>query len=421
MSVSISTIDYALKQVYTTRDMENAVYKDNPLYALMPKEGGFTGRAHIHGIRYRDSLARSVSFATAQARTASNGVSPASPGGDQGFTRGVQFVVTRQKEYQIYTLEQEAILAGKDDKGSLIRTLTTEVDSALNNLGRSLAIALYGDGSGSLGQLTNVSGTTFTVGEAITNIEVGMELVVSTGSTKTAILRNSGTGCYVTSVNRSAGTFVVNANTDSAATGDWLFIKGDRQVAAITANSQYLKIAGLDAWNPVTTPSGGESFFGIDRSVDATRLAGQRLDISSLQPEEGYITALAAMAREGADPSHIFVSFTDEKNLKLALGARVESEYTQVGDIGFESCKIRGPRGPVRVYADMNAPVGYARLLSLNTWALKYLGDMINTADLDGAKLAREYQADRFEGRLSFYGNVVCYNPDRNMVATLPT
>lgn len=420
MAVTTAAIAYALKQVYSPREVSNAVYRDNPLFAMMKKEGGFTGSAHIHAVRYRDSLARSVAFATAQGRAASNGAT-AAPGGDQGFTKGVQFIVTRQKEYQIYTLEQEAILAGRDDKGSLIRTLSTEVDAALNNFNRTLGMAVYGDGSGSLGQLANVSGTTFTMGEAIVNIEVGMELVASTGSTKTAILRNSATGQYVTSVNRSAGTFVVNANTDTCATGDWLFIKGDRQTAAITTNSQYLKVSGVDAWNPITAPSGGESFYGIDRTVDMTRLAGQRLDISTMQPEEGYITALAALAREGATPSHIFTSFTDEKNLKLALGSRADTEYATIGDVGFESVRVRGPKGIVKLFADVNAPVGYARILQLDTWAFKHLGDLINVADMDGSRLHREYQADRFEGRMSLYGNVVCYNPAANMAATLPT
>lgn len=420
MAVTTSAIAYALKTVYSPKAVANAVYKDNPLFALMRKEGGFSGASHIHAVRYRDSLARSPTFATAQGRAAANGAS-ASPGGDQGFTKGVQFIVTRRKEYQIYTLEQEAILAGRDDRGSLIRTLSTEVDSALNNMNRTMGVALYGDGSGSLGQLTNVSGTTFTVGDSIVNFEVGMEIVASTGSTKTAILRNSATGQYITSINRAAGTFVVNANTDTCATGDWLFVKGDRQTAAITANTDYLKVSGLDAWNPVTSPSASESFYGVDRSIDATRLAGHRKDISTLQPEEGYIVALADLAREGANPSHIFTSFADEKNLKLALGSKVDTEYSTVGDVGFESIRVRGPKGSVKLYADVNAPVGYARILQLDTWALKHLGDLINVADMDGSTLHREYQADRFEGRMSFYGNVVCYNPSANMVATLPT
>lgn len=419
MAVSTSAIAYALKTVYSAKAMANATYKDNPLWAHLRKEGGFTGASHVHAVQYRNSLGRSVSFATAQGRAASQG-QLSSLAGDQGFTKGVQFVLTRQKEYQIYTLEQEAILAGRDDKGSLIRTLTTEVDGALENLNRVMGKAAYGSGSGAIATVTGVSSTTITVGEDIVNIEVGMELV--TAATELGALRNSGTGCYVSSVNRSAGSFVINANTDSIASGDFLFIKGDRQAAAITANSQNLKIAGLEAWNPYVAPTSGESFYGVDRSVDVSRLAGQRIDISSLSPEEGYITALAALAREGGSPSHIFTSFTDEKNLKLALGSRVETEYVQVGEVGFESMRIRGPKGSVRVFADINAPVGYARLLQMDTWAFKHLGDLVNTgADLDGARLSRETNADRFEGRLSVYGNILCYDPSANMVAKLPT
>ena len=37
------------------------------------------------------------------------------------------------------------------------------------------------------------------------------------------------------------------------------------------------------------------------------------------------------------------------------------------------------------------------------------------------AGMAREILSDRFEGRLSFYGNLLCLKPSANMVATLPT
>ena len=429
MSVSTTSIAYALKQVYTARELQNAVYKDNPLFAMMRKEGGFTGSAHIHAVRYRDSLARSVDFATAQGRAGSNGAS----GTDNGFTLGAQFIVTRRKEYQIYTLSQESILAGRDDKGSLIRTLSTEVDSALNNLNRTLGAAVYGDGLGGLGAISAIGGATsrviggttyansrlVTVGEAVVNFEVGHQLMAS-DTTKTGAIR-SGSTMTVLSVDRSAGTFIIAAGVASIAAGDWFFHVGDRVTTATPANSALLKLAGVEAWNPVTSPSAGESFFGVDRSVDTTRLAGNRLDVSSMQPEEGYITALSAQAREGGSPSHIFLSFTDDKNLKLALGSRVETEYSQVGDVGFESMRIRGPKGTVKTYADINAPVGYARLLQMDTWAFKHLGDLVNTADLDGSRLSRENNADGFEGRLSVYGNVVCYKPSANMVVTLPT
>lgn len=422
MAATITTADKILKYLYTSRDLENAVYDKNPLFALVPKSGGFEGRSIVHAITYGNSLARSAAFATAQGRAAINGTS-ASPAGDVGKNLDVNFTISRVKNYAMASIEQELLLAARGkNNAAFVKAATQLIDGTLQTMRNDFGRDIYGSGLGEIGQLTNVSGTTFTVGEAITQIEVGMELVVSTGSTKTAALRNSGTGCYVTSVNRSAGTFVVNANTDSAATGDWLFIKGDRPAGVTTAIGSMLKISGMEAWNPVTAPTGGDNFWGTDRSVDATRLAGQRLDISSYQPEEGYITALAALAREDGDPSHIFTSFTDEKNLKLALGSRVDAEYTQVGDVGFESIRLRGPNGTVKVYADRNAPVGYARILTLNTWELKYLGDMINKGDAgqDGG-MAREYQADRFEARFSFYGNLLCYKPAANMVATLPT
>lgn len=421
MAATLTTADKILKYVYSSRELQNAVYKDNPLFALMPKQGGFDGRSVIFPITYGNSLARSASFDTAQSRANINGRT-VGIAGDIGKNLDVNFTVTRVPNYATYSITQELLLAAKGDRGSFVKALTQLVDGTLQTLKNDFGRDIYGDGSGTLGQLTNVSGTTFTVGDAITQIEVGMELVVSTGSTKTAILRNSGTGCYVTAVNRSAGTFTVNANTDTAATGDWLFIKGDRTVAAIAGISTCLKIAGMDAWNPITAPTGGDSFFGTDRSVDVTRLAGQRLDISAYNSEEGYIVALAALAREGGDPSHIFTSFTNEKDLKLALGSRVDSKYDTVGDIGFESIRLHGPKGPVKVYADRNAPVGYARLLQLDTWEFRHLGDLVNKGDAGGdGGMAREYQADRFEGRMATYGNVFCHKPSANMVVTLPT
>jgi hypothetical protein len=422
MAATTTTIDKILKFVYTSRALQNAVYEKNPLFGLLAKQGGFVGRSHIHALTYGNSLARSAAFATAQGRAGINGAS----GTDVGKNLDVNFIVPRVKNYAMYTIEQEALLASKGDKGAFTAAATQLIDGTLQTLRNDFGVDVYGDGSGTRGQVTAVSGAgpfTITVGEAITQIEVGMTLCASTGSTKTALLRSSGATVTVATVNRSAGTFTIAAQlADPIVANDWLSISGDRPAAAVT-NASSLKIAGLDAWNPVTAPTSGDSFMGgVDRSVDVTRLSGHRLDISALQPEEGYITALAALAREDGEPSHIFTSFTDEKNLKLALGSRVDAEYQSVGDIGFESMKIRGPMGPVSVFADRNAPVGFGRLLTLSTWELKHLGDLVNKGDAGGdGGMAREYQADRFEGRFSFYGNMVCYAPHKNMVVTLPT
>lgn len=423
MAATITTADKILKYVYTSKALQNAVYKENPLLAMMPKAGGFDGRSLIHAITYGNSNARNAQFAVAQSLAAVNGAVGNGVGAamatDSGYNRDVNFTITRQKNYAMWSIENELVLAASGkNPGAFVSSITQILDGTLQTLNNNFGLDVYGDATGALGQITNVASLVFTVGEAVTQFEVGMALVASNGSTKTAAIRGTTTATpmIVTAVDRSAGKITVDANTDAAATNDWLYIAGDRSTSAITAYSARSKIAGLDAWNPVTAPAGGDSFFGVDRSVDVTRLSGLRLDISALGPEEGYITALAAQAREGGSPGHIFTSFTDEKNIKLALGSRVDAEYTQVGDIGFESIRLRGPKGTVKIYADRSAPVGYARLLQMDTWELKHLGDFVNKESG-----AREYRADRVEGRMAFYGNMLCYKPSANMVVTLPT
>lgn len=312
MAATTSTADKILKYLYTSKALQNAVYEKNPLFALIPKAGGFTGRSLVHAITYGNSNARNATFATAQSLAGINGAADngvqATLATDSGYNRDVNFTVTRVKNYAMYTLEQELLLASRGDKAAFVQAATQLIDGTLQTFRNDFGRDLYGDSGGWLCQATTVSGTDFTVGEGITQIEVGMALVGA--SSKTAAIRGTTTAVpmRVTSVNRSAGTFVVHANTDSVATGDYLWIAGDRPTTAITAYSSRRKIAGMDAWNPITAPTSGDSFFGVDRSVDVTRLAGQRLDISALQPEEGYITALAALAREDGDPSHIFTS-----------------------------------------------------------------------------------------------------------------
>lgn len=427
MGATITTIDKILKYVYTSKRLQNAVYDKNPLLAMVPKAGGFNGRSLIHAITYKNSNARNALFAVAQSiaginGAVGNGVSTSTAATDNGYNEDANLTITRVKNYAMYTIEQEAILASKGDNGAFVQATTQLIDGTLQTLKNDFGRDLYGDGGGSLGQVTNVNSLTFTVGENITRIEKGMALVCASSATAAIRGTTSAVPMIVTSVNRSAGTFTVDANTDSCATNDYIWIAGDRPTSAITTYASRRKIMGLDGWNPITAPTSGDAFFGLDRSVDVTRLAGLRLDISGYQPEEGYITGLAMQAREDSEPSHIFTSFVDEKNLKLALGSRAIVEYSTVGDVGFESIKIRGSNGTVRVYADRNAPPGYARSLQMNTWELKHLGEMVNKGDAGGdGGMGREILADRYEGRFSFYGNLLCYSPKDNAVFTLPT
>lgn len=414
--VTPTAIAYALKRLYPQSRIDNLVYQDNPLLAMIPKEGGFGGDVTAIAVRYADSVAQSADFATAQSQSGSMA------------NKGLQFLVTRVKDYQLYNLATEAILAGENDKAAFVRTLDTEVTSALNNFGRARGIDLYRDGVGERAQIAvgGVSGAgpyVFTLANPndITNFEVGRTVVFSNGSTKTNILRNSGGGVVITAVDRDAGTFTTATNPDSGAASDFVFFKGDRQVAAITSNSQWLRLSGLEAWNPVSAPTAGDSFFSRDRSVDPSRLAGIRQDISSLNPEEGLVTAMHRVAREGARPSHLFANNIDVKNIQVALGSKAELEYTRIGEIGFTGIRVNGPKGDVMLYSDQNAPSGVGRLLQLDSWKLRYMRELAYIQDMDGARLSRVYNDDAYEGRIAFYGQLTCTAPGFNSRLVMPS
>jgi hypothetical protein len=410
MTVSTASIAFALKRLYPQNRVENMVYQDNPLLAMIAKEGGFGGEGSVIAVRYADTQGRSAGFTDAQA------------GAVAGALKGVAFLTTRVKDYQVYEIETEAMLAADEaGKASFLKSLDTEVSSALNNFGRSRAISLYGDGVGSLGTVS-VAGTTLTMVNVndITNVEPGMKIVCSTGATNTAILRNSGVGQTILSVDTDAGTFVIDANTDTITTGDHIFVKGDRQVAAITLQSQYLRLSGLESWNPATAPTSA-AFFGVDRSIHPSRLGGLRINISSFNPEEGVTTAMHRLAREGGNPSHLFMNNIDAKNVQVSLGSKAEVEYTGIGEIGFSGIRILGPKGKdVMIYADQNAPSGVGRLLQLDTWKLRYMRELAIMQDFDGATLSRKASSDAYEGRISFYGQLTCTGPGRNARLVMP-
>jgi hypothetical protein len=397
---------HLLKRMYSQQRVFNLVYDNNPFLAMCPKSQ-FKGAAEAITVRYADNVGgRSAAFATAQAQ-----ISP---------HKGEQFLLTTVKDYQLYALEFEAILAGRDNAATLLSTLDTEVSAAIHNASRSLAIAMYGSGTGRIGVIAaaGITGDVITLAttQDITNFEVGQVIVADQG-TDGGALRDSGDSMTVTAVDRTLGKITVSAvaNITGLAAADGLYMKGDAK-----NNSTAVRLSGLEAWNPESAP-GATSFFGVDRSVDTDRLGGVRIDISALNPEEGVITAMHEMARRGAKPSHLFLNYSDSKNVQLALGSKVDTEYATVGDVGFSRIRILGPTGDLMIQPDVNCPSGVGRLLQLDTWKLYHRGELLNLQDLDGAKQSRIYNEDAYEGRISFYGQMGCLAPGYNARVKMPT
>jgi hypothetical protein len=429
-----SSFLFALKTLYPQQRIFDAVYETSPLFALMKKETNFVGKNMSVPVRFGNPQGRNATFASALNQANSSGLY--SLGVGQG-TSGKDFIVYRQKDYAFINVDNDVLLASESDQGAFLSALEDEMKGAIAALTQSLGGALFRGTKGFIGVINSTdpettistSADTFTVALATTtdivNFEVGQVIEARDPSTPTTIRAadngTAGSKALVVAVDRDAGTILVKpingstgahittiTATDFAA-GDTLNIVGDY-------NS---KILGLADWIPYTAPSAGESFLTVDRSVDPVRLAGQRADVSTLDPEEQLITGLTRMAPNTGKPTHAVMNPDDWRGLALALGSKVQTEYMTLGTIGFEYFKVHGPKGAVVVLADPFCPLGYAYLLDMSVWAFASLGDAPRIVDIDGNTTRQSTVNDGTTALLAVYGNLICRAPGANMVLKL--
>ena len=386
-SLNMTTFAAALKQHYTDQKIENMVYKDNPFLAMISKYEDFGGENLKLPVKYGIPMGRSATFADAQTNKSASQLKA--------------FLLTRNSDYAIASIKNETIEASKGNANAFIEAATFEIDGAIEAATRSLAISLYGDGSGQLGVVGSIDTTgtndaiTLATIQDITNFEVGMELNFGTATTNRELLL----------INRDTGVMEVDTSSGATAT-EAIYVDGDKD----------LMLTGLGGWLPSTAPTSTDSFFGVDRSADTSRLGGIRFDGSSLPLEEALIGAAARVARGGGKPDVCFVNYSNFADLEKALGSKVSYVDVKVNpEIGFRGILIHGPRGPIKVVPDQNCPNGVAYMLQMDVWKLYSLGKAPKILDSDGLKFLRESAADAVEARIGYYAQVGCRAPGYNV------
>lgn len=382
-------------------------YEINPFLALVPKMEDFGGKNLPIPIQFGTPRGRSATFADAQANKVAS--------------KFEDFVLVRAKDYSLADLDNETMEASVGDPNGFLNLAITEVDSAIFSASRSLATALYRDGTGAVGSGTITTGVV-TLGspEDIVNFELGDAVVAS--ATAGGALLGSGSVGYIFAIDRDAGTFTVatsrvnaasaTAGTPASWTGTMFFhIEGDVNA----------KVKGLQAWLPNTAP-GSTLFFGVNRSQDVTRLGGIRYDGSAESVEEALIGASARAAREGARPDHVFLNPVRYAELVKSLGSKATYERIaspDVADIHFRSVVVTAPTGDIKVVSDQNCPVDRAFMLMMSTWKFYSLGPAPKILMADGNRMLRKSDADAHELRVGYYGQLGCTAPGYNVNVNL--
>jgi hypothetical protein len=404
-SFDLGAANAALKELYDDQRILNLVYKNNPFLAMVPKMEEFGGKYMPIPLIVNTSQGRSATFSTAQA--------------NQTAATIESFALTRKSNYSIAQIDNQTMLASKTDKMAFINGATTVIDNAIKAITNNLATQLFRDGTGSIGVIGNITGLTpgvVTLSNAsdVVAFEVNMTLrAVSPAGV------DRGTSGWVIAVNRSTGVVTVSGSNMGAAAsnpagwqiGDSLVVQGDQNLA----------LSGLAAWLPQVAPTTGDNFFGVDRSVDPTRLAGVRYDGSSQTIEEALIDGSLLVAREGGNPDVAMLNFASYAALEKSLGSKAQYiGFKGPAEIMFPGILINGAAGQIKVFPDRSATAKTAYLLQMDTWKMYSLGPAPHIAKYaDGLEMLRVYNSDAAELRVVSYANLGCNAPGFNGVIKL--
>lgn len=400
-----------LEEIYIKNALlDTLTFRKRPFLGILEKSESQAGGEWIRvPVKYVDPQGRSVTFSNAQ--------------GNGTPTKRKAFQVTYRSNYAVASVDGDVIDDAKGNSVMIMDALTDEMNNAIDNLSNDVATEAFHSLGGARGQISagsNVGTATITLAtiEDVINFEVGQLLQASAGTGDAAAdsLRSAGATVTLTAIDRLAGTLTASGNWSAGiaavAAGDYLFVQGDFKG----------KMAGLNSWVPAAAPSGGESFFGIDRSVD-TRLGGLRLTTAVGSIDQVLIQAAGIGNRFRAQFDLGILNPIKYAELTLALqsASRYMRPVTVQGSgdaaaFGYDAIVLDTAAGSIPFISDPSCDSATAWLLQSDGWKLRYSGNkFIRIIDDDGNETLRSATADSFEFRVKCRGNLCCYSPGHQM------
>lgn len=426
-----------LKELYSDDAwvMRDLVFNRNPALALIDKdesEMGLGGKYFPIPCLYDTGAGRSANFGNAQTY--------------QTAPQTVEFNVTRVQNYSLATLTGDFLRASAQNIGAFMPGAELNVKAAFQSIGNDLAHDIFGDGSGTRGSYGVGSGSISTGVITLDNLgmvyqfAVGMALVSFSVSAQTPTQSTAAAIGYVIAVDTGLGTVTVSATLGGAAgtptnwstSFPYLAQIGDVNFISSGLNSaNMLKVAGFGAWIPSTAPGGSDNFFGVNRSVSPTKLAGLRFSGAGESIQDGLIDAvnqLAANGSEAGDPDFIFINPVSYQTLVKQLTAQgvyqmIKAKINEDVSISFKALVLPTANGEIAILQDRNCPSQTAYVITLKTWKLRTLGKCPQFLTYPGFydQLGIPVPgSDAIQLQIGYYGNATCNAPGANAVVTLP-
>ena len=428
----------AYKHTYGPKRIEPIVQKNRPLLKFLKKIDDFEGDAYIHTIAYEDPDTGSTDFATALANANTS-------------SKTARFSIWRGREYQAINISAEEIRASRSDFGSLLRKKDYETRRVLDRMGYRIDVALHGNGTGALATFTtggSVATPTLTLDIPAMHVRlaVGMNVqiaatttVLNDGTAPTLIGGPPATTWQIIGIRRSTNPAIpsqvtLNANlTGLSTTTNYTLIRAGDGVG-FGMNLLTGGVCGLKAWLPApppvgtafTTrfPGGTDNFWGLNRTVDETKLAGC---VYQAQPGEKYQVSFQNAGQElyvngggNEDPNMLLlVHPVDYTGYSLELGPQVRYGDVDEASSGFKALKVRTQAGDMSLVADPQVEPGLFYMLDRDALHIKTLDSIPHVDQQDGLTGLRLSGSDGQQIRWRAWYQLVVTEPGRCLVGRI--
>lgn len=416
--LSDAEVQKNLKDIFKTSN--KIMFKNRPLLGMLTKIDDLRGKT----ISYLSDIARaggiSADFDTAYAERTNPGsrvkwtVTTANASNSGGIA----------EDNAQFEINEKTLRFADGDLSSFYEEFTADVVAMKQKLAARLNFYLYRNAHGGVSQVTysaNASSFTLNTPQDHVLFEIGDALqFAANNSGVPGTIRATGAKVYIVAINRESGVISCAATRGGSAadidntitsltTGDWVFPAGYLNSA----------VAGIQDWIKGSTVS-ATPHFGVDRSVDPTKLAGH-----IVTGEASIVNSLIDTAEKaevyGAASSYIFINPAQHKTLKKELENKTVI-YKEVKspieglNISYKAMEFEG----ITVFSDVDVPAGKAFVLDLSTWELHTNGELGSGLKIDaGQDAVVDISSDGRLVRLKSYMQLICKDPSRNIIVNL--
>lgn len=394
-------VPYIMKRRYSDKYSTEVATRDHPTLFEMMKEQSFDGSDFRYPVTTGNPQSISSVFGTAQTNASGNAA-----------LKGAVFAAEPKLKYGVLKLDGPSMQRARGGKGSFYDFVTRHADGMLEELGSDVAFDVFRDGNGIRGRRSSISGNVITLAGARTADKFKRGMVIGASGNSDGSSPRTGT-TFVTHVDRANNKITVDDASDIASfqDGDYLFRDGD------PGNC----IDGMEDHTPLAAPTAGDSFRGVDRSVDVEALAGSRIDNTALYPEQIIGDLAVDIKTIGKKVSRAVVYPTKFQDMVNRLGAKVE--YHNPGghaDIGFETITIVTAGGAVKVTSDPDCPVDRVRIWDPKSHCFKHIDELVHWIRTSGGGQSQwSTTTDGIEMRARVHGNYLQYDPSSQGVGSV--